>query len=172
MNRKLSETDRTDIANMQGVLSAKEVAELYDISEKTVHRVWNEMSSRVYTRDYTGGVQMDFSTDKLLEVAIEHYNYVIDARNRYRAKAIANPTNCAWGNLELKFTQESDSLLGMIGKWKAIDKKIGKEEESGPSFCVVYDLETKKVPDIVSKKGYFKEGEDDERLLSNKGWFE
>lgn len=162
MNRKLSETDRTDIANMQGVMSAKDVAEMYDISEKTVHRVWKEGTARVYARDGKENRQVDFSTDKLLEVAIEHYNYVIDARNRYRAMAIANPTNCAWGNLELKFTQESDSLLGMIGKWKAIDKKMSKEEENGPPVCIVYDLETKMVPDIVSRKGSFKEGEDDE----------
>ena len=159
MNGKLSETDRKDIGNMRGVMSAKEVAEMYGISEKTVYRVWKEGDTRVYARDCKEEGQKDISVEELLQSLIENYEYSTRARDRYRALALANPTNCAWGNLELKFTQECNNLLALMGKWKSIEKKIDKKKDDKP-FTIIYDLHTKAVPDFVSKKGCFKEGED------------
>jgi len=105
------------------------------VSERSVIRIWAEAKrddeSEEYSRDVAGiaeavrkGEHWHGSLPETVQAeTINQLEHLKDQRAYYMAMQSAYPTNCAWGNLVLRYDQLIDDMLKVKGNWYGLERQ-------------------------------------------------
>jgi hypothetical protein len=119
---------------MRGTKTARELAEQFNISEPSVWRIWKETSLEDIEKDLRGGMQQvntnltttghhhALAPEVVQMMTVKQYFHLIEEREYYRAKADAEPYNCAWSNVVLRYDHEINDLLKVMGNWYGLER--------------------------------------------------
>ncbi len=133
--QKITEAKREAIQGLRGHRTARELAEEFDVSERSVIRIWAEAAGDDLAEDMEADrvlIEADLKAtghhyavlpEAVQSLTMDHYLHLVERREYYAAMADAYPDNCAWGNLEAKYDKMIAEELRTIGHWYGLDKQ-------------------------------------------------
>lgn len=133
--QRIDEGKRQAIQGLRGHRTAKELAEDFDVSERSVIRIWAEAAGDDLAEDMEadrGLIEADLKStghhyavlpEAVQSLTMGHYLHLVERREYYAAMADAYPENCAWGNLEAKYDKMIAEELRTMGHWYGLDKQ-------------------------------------------------
>lgn len=129
----IAEGTRQAIKGLRGAKTARELAQDFGVSERSVIRIWAEGAGEEMAEDLAAqrgekaedlrkmGHRCASQAEGVEALMTAHYLRLLERREYYAAMADAYPDNCAWGNLEAKYDRLIAEELRTMGRWKAMD---------------------------------------------------
>lgn len=147
--REIDEETRKKIAEEYETSTAKEIAGRYGISERQVRRIAKEEAERAEPGEQARKPQAPYVTideEYVKGELIRLYNMNVENAEHYHGLAKENPTNCAWGNLEVRFLASASELMKKICDMsgiKNIDADMRRAQRMTARDLVYSNLEEK-----------------------------
>ena len=140
--KRIPDKVRKIITSLRDDMTASEIAEYCDVSERTVTRIWAEASRtneieqmaddlNDISEAIRNGRHWHGSLPEMVQAeVIAQIEHMRDQRALYMAKQDAHPLNAAWGNIVLRYDQQINEMLRMKGNW------YGLERQREPMSCI------------------------------------
>lgn len=171
---------RQAIQSLRGQSTASELAELFQVSERSVVRIWSENATKELAkelRDGTARVNADLEQsghhhaiypEMVQMLTVKQYFHLMETREFYRAMRDAYPTNCAWGNLEEKYNRQINELLRVMGAWFGMERQKEPLTSTGVRNNDYTDLDYMEMAKVLGNKRHGKERQPSRAYARNK----
>ena len=152
---------RLAIQSMRGEKTASEIAQDFDVSERSVIRIWHEDATEQLAEELkegAGRVQADLDQyghhhatypEMVQMMTVKQLFHIMEAREFYRAMRDAYPTNCAWGNLEERYNRQINELLRVMGSWFGMERQKEPITSTGVRNLDVTDLDYQEMAKLL-----------------------
>jgi len=161
--QQIPKAKRLAIQSMRGEATASELAERFDVSERSVISIWHDDATEQLANDLKEG-SVKVTTDleqyghhhatypeMVQMLTVKQYFHLLEAREYYRVMRDAYPTNCAWGNLEEKYNRQINDLLRVMGAWFGMERQKEPLTSTGVRNNDYTDLDYQEMAQILQK---------------------
>jgi len=161
--QQIPKAKRLAIQSMRGEATASELAERFDVSERSVVNIWQEdaikgmteeiakSSLKVQTELLEYGHHHVIYPEMVQMLTMKQYLQLLESREFYRAMRDAYPTNCAWGNLEEKCNRQITELLRVMGSWFGLERQKNPLTSTGVRNNDLTDLDYQDVAHFLER---------------------
>jgi len=155
---------RLAIQSMRGQATASELAERFQVSERSVVRIWSDNATENLARELKEGtakVNADLEEyghhhatypEMVQMLTVKQYFHLLEAREYYTAMRDAYPTNCAWGNLEERYDRQINELLRVMGAWFGMERQKEPLSSTGVRNNDYTDLDYQEMTRLLEKE--------------------
>lgn len=171
---------RLAIQSMRGRSTASELAELFQVSERSVVRIWSESATEKLAKELReGGAEVNANLEEyghhhatypemVQMLTVKQYFHLLEAREYYTAMRDAYPTNCAWGNLEERYNRQINELLRVMGAWFGMERQKEPLTSTGVRNNDYTDLDYMEMAKVLGNKRHGKERQPPRAYARNK----
>jgi len=160
--QEIPKAKRLAIQSMRGSKTAQEVAQAFEVSERSVVRIWSESATEQLAKELKEGTQKveanlqeyghhhEIYPEMVQMLTVKQYFQLLEAREFYRAMRDAYPNNCAWGNLEERYNRQINDLLRTMGAWFGMERQKEPLSSNGLKTMDQMDIDMESVSKLLN----------------------